>query len=116
MSNAPLAVFYPRWFPKNIGGITLDSIVIIKAKHKGNKSLLAHECVHVRQFREDRLMPLKWLFSYKHKLRYEVEAYAVSVTNGLPVSQALDSLYRLFSKHGLSRATLHKLLIEEFSK
>lgn len=40
--------------------------------------ILDHECCHLQQFKDDRLMPLKYILSARKRVDYEAEAYHVN--------------------------------------
>jgi hypothetical protein len=78
-----------RWIPA-IGGITgnmrgpaaavtLGSTIVVHPRVRIDAGLLAHELVHVRQWREDRLFAVRyvaeWVRRGYRQNRYEVEAY-----------------------------------------
>jgi hypothetical protein len=60
--------------------VTLGRTIVVHPEVKMSPGLLVHELTHVRQWREDRLFPLKYaLQSLRHgylQNRYEVEARA----------------------------------------
>lgn len=41
----------PRWLP-GVGATTFDRLIVIRRGRAGDRRLLAHELVHVRQWRE----------------------------------------------------------------
>jgi hypothetical protein len=53
----------------------LLNLTLIRPTHRRDAGLHAHEAVHREQFAKDWLFPLKYLFSAKKRLQYEVEAY-----------------------------------------
>jgi hypothetical protein len=62
-------VFYTdRFIPEIFGGYTVGPIILIRPKYIGDRGLLEHEKVHVRQF----FSPRWW---FKSKLEWEIEAY-----------------------------------------
>lgn len=85
----PLALLFitDRFIPKRFDGFNLGPIILIRPGFKNDRGLLEHELVHVRQFyRTFGLFGLLHLFSPKHRLEYELEAYCVSVRYGGPQS------------------------------
>lgn len=40
------------WLPLGVDGMTLGRFVLLRQGHAGDRALLAHELVHVRQWRE----------------------------------------------------------------
>jgi hypothetical protein len=70
-------IFYTsRLIPASFDALTIGPLILIQPHCKGDRALLEHELVHVRQWR--RSFGLFWplyLLSRKHRLRYEVEAY-----------------------------------------
>lgn len=90
-------IVYTRWLPKGVNGMFLLWIILIRAGHENSRDLLAHELVHREQFRKDWLWPFKYLFSRKHRLAYEVEAYKEQMrVGGMSVDQAADLLSSLY--------------------
>jgi hypothetical protein len=65
-----------RFVPRGFDAITLGFVILIRPECKGDAGLLAHERVHVRQWRESwgAFWP-RYLISKKWRLHYEVEAY-----------------------------------------
>jgi hypothetical protein len=59
---------------KNWGPVTL-----IDKRYKGDKGLLEHERTHYKQFLKNPFMGLFYALSERHRLKYEVEAYAVQL-------------------------------------
>lgn len=114
-SNKPLIVIETKLLPKSVGGFTLGTIVFIKKDVHHYKAILEHEKVHVRQFREDWFMPLKYIFSAEKRLEYALEAYAESCRHGYTVSEAVNALYRLYD-FGLPTFKLKELLLKELEK
>lgn len=85
--------------PRKFSGITIGKYIFIKAGHEQNPALLQHEIIHVKQFQNDPfLFWLKYLFSSKHRFRYEAEAFAASVRNGMDLQTAA---YLLASNYSL---------------
>jgi len=70
-------VFYTdRFIPKRYDAYTIGPIVLIREHQVGNRGLLEHERVHVRQFwRTLGLVGLGRLISRRYRLACEVEAY-----------------------------------------
>jgi hypothetical protein len=78
-----------RWIPAigGVGGkmkgpaaaVTLGGTILVHPEVAVDEGLLAHELVHVRQWREDRLFAAKyvaeWMRHGYRQNRYEVEAY-----------------------------------------
>lgn len=51
-----------RWLPTGVAGMTLGSLVLIRRDHLGDERLLAHELVHVRQWRELGVVRFLWRY------------------------------------------------------
>lgn len=70
-------IFYTkRLIPPSFNVLTIGPLILMQPHCRGDRALLAHELVHVQQWR--RSFGLFWplyLLSRKHRLRYEVEAY-----------------------------------------
>lgn len=62
--------------PKSAAAITLGWIILIRPSQRYNAGLLAHERVHVEQFKRTwGLFCIRYLCSKKYRFQYEVEAY-----------------------------------------
>jgi len=72
---------------KNMDAITIGPLVFIRTN--ADPSVLPHEAVHVKQFHDDWLMPIKYLLSKRKRYEYELEAYKVSIQHGLPMQSAI---------------------------
>lgn len=78
----------PRWAP--MAAITIARVVF--ARRDVSAATLAHEEIHVHQQRRDGLrFYVRYVFSVGWRVRYEAEAYAVSVRIG---SMTLDQAAR----------------------
>lgn len=40
------------WLPLGVAGMTLGPLILLRRDHLGDEALIAHELVHVRQWRE----------------------------------------------------------------
>ena len=69
-----------------------DDWVSVKPK-KSTIALVEHEKVHVNQFRRDPAFKRRYLTSRKWRLRYEAEAYAVSVFTRMKLGTKRDADY-----------------------
>jgi hypothetical protein len=70
-------IFYTNWLiPRAQASITLGAVSLIRPEFRGDAGLVAHELVHVRQWRESYGMfwP-RYLLSRRYRRDYEVEAY-----------------------------------------
>lgn len=64
-----MIVIYTNWLiPARFSGYTIGPVILIRPEKRGDRGLLEHEKVHVRQF----LDPRRW---FDGKLIWEVEAY-----------------------------------------
>lgn len=69
-------IFYTNWFiPARFSAMTYGPFIFIRPSRKDDAGLLAHEQVHVAQFKRNPFFGLAYLFSKKARLGYEVEAY-----------------------------------------
>jgi len=75
---------------KGMDAITIGTWIFIRPN--SGASVLPHEKVHVKQFKADWLMPIKYLLSKRKRYEYELEAYKVSIQHGLPVAEAVRYL------------------------
>ncbi len=88
----PDHVLHTLWSWHPMAGITLGRHVFLKKQFQGDRLLLAHELVHVRQMSEMGtlwyllqyffLLPLFWS---PFRVRVEAEAYAVDAQAGCPI-------------------------------
>jgi hypothetical protein len=73
-------ILYTNWLiPPRFQAITYGPLIVIRPSRKGDEGLLAHERVHVEQFKRNPFFGLAYLFSKKKRLQYEVEAYRVQL-------------------------------------
>ena len=96
--------------PKGFGAMTIGCLVFIRKELAEVPSKLAHEGDHCRQFKEDWLMPIKYLLFKSKRFQYEVEAYAVSIQHGRTIESCADSLYAKYDL-GLSYDDIVKALL-----
>ena len=69
-------VFYVKKLPDGFGGKANGPVIRILREYKGNRGLLAHELVHVKQwFITCGLHSILYKFSKTYRLRCEVKAY-----------------------------------------
>ena len=50
------------WITPGVAAMTLGRLILLRRDHAGDEGLLAHELVHVRQWRE--LGPIRFLWRY----------------------------------------------------
>lgn len=92
-------IFYPRWL--FAAGFTPTSwLTFIRADCRNDIPLHKHEEVHQRQMREDLTIVfwMRYLFSRKWRMKYEVEAYKTQIANGASLNVCaihLSSMYFL---------------------
>lgn len=94
-------IFYTnRLVPARFDALTIGPAILMRPRCRGDIGLLEHELVHVRQWR--RSFGLFWplyLFSRKHRLRYELEAYRrhleFAPDSAAHFAQLLGTQYRL---------------------
>jgi hypothetical protein len=94
-------ILYVRFLiPPSFDAITIGPVILMQPHCKGDRALLEHELVHVRQWRRNLVLfwP-RYLLSKKHRLRYEVEAYRRQLEfapgNALCFARALSTRYWL---------------------
>jgi len=69
----------PSWMFPKFDAFTIMNHIFIDPKFMNNKALIEHEKTHVKQFKQDWLFPIKYLFSEKMRYKYELEAYIVQL-------------------------------------
>lgn len=74
------------------GFTVTKNLLLIHPRARGSIGLLRHEQVHQKQMAQDGWgrFVLRYLFSSRWRLLYEVEAYRVSIFHGMPPSVAAD--------------------------
>lgn len=94
-------VFYTnKIIPKRFAGYFIGPLIFIRPEYKNDVGLLEHEKTHVRQwYARPVLMPVRYKYSKKWRLRYEVEAYKVQLQYN-PLNTKLFAQF-LAEKHGL---------------
>lgn len=62
--------------PANSAAITLGFVILVRPQYRGDVGLIAHESVHIRQWKESwgAFWP-RYLLSKRWRRDYEVEAY-----------------------------------------
>lgn len=71
-----MVIYTNHLIPRDQDAMTLGWIILIRPRCKDDAGLLAHEQVHVRQWKESfGLFWPRYLLSKKWRLRYEIEAY-----------------------------------------
>lgn len=84
--------------------------------------ILAHENVHIEQYREHglwfllsyALLPLP-MFYATYRCRWEAEAYQINILGGMPMESAIEELYGpryLYAGRLLGRTRIRKMLEE----
>ena len=85
-------------FPK-AEATTWGPFIFIRPRSRGDEGLLAHEQVHVRQWKRNPFMFVPYLLSKKARLKYEAEAYAEQAKHHpdrmAAFARALATQYRL---------------------
>jgi len=84
--------------PRGMDAITIGTWIFIR--YDAGASILPHEIVHVEQFQNDRLFPLKYLISTDYRYKAEIEAYKVSIQTGLNLH---DAVYYLLHNYGFNK-------------
>jgi hypothetical protein len=72
-----------RWLTPGVGAMTLGRVILLRRDHATDQVLLAHELVHVRQWRE--LGAARFLWRY-------LGAYARGRASGLGHQQAYNAI------------------------
>lgn len=68
-------IIYTDFMPLRFDGFNLGLITLIRPSLKDDIGIHVHESVHRKQFIRNPFMGLFYIFSKKHKLKYELEAY-----------------------------------------
>jgi hypothetical protein len=71
------------WLQPGVAAMTLGRVILVRRDHRGDVALLAHELVHVRQWRE--LGPGRFLWRY-------LGAYARGRAAGLGHQRAYEAI------------------------
>lgn len=94
-----MVIYTNKFIPKRFASVNLFFFILMRPEFKGDKSLMEHELVHTEQvWKWLILQPIMYHASKKWRLKFEAEAYAVSVKYGLPLKDAgrfLSTLYNL---------------------
>jgi hypothetical protein len=103
-------IFYPRYLFA-AGFTPLPWLMFIRKDCKGDEPLHQHEKVHQRQMREDGTIVfwVKYLFSRKCRMKYEIEAYKCQIANGASLdgcARNLASMYYLGITFGQAKELL----------
>jgi hypothetical protein len=69
-------IIITRLIPRGFDAITLGPVILIRPEYASDVGLIAHERVHVRQWRESwGMFWIRYLVSQRWRRDYEVEAY-----------------------------------------
>jgi hypothetical protein len=71
------------WLTPGVGAMTLGRVILLRHAHREDQALIAHELVHVRQWRE--LGPVRFLWRY-------LGAYAGGRAAGLDHQRAYEAI------------------------
>ena len=96
----PLVFYTNRLIPSGFDALTVGSAILIRPHCRGDIGLLEHELVHVGQWRcSFGLFWALYIFSKKHRLKYELEAYRrhlqLAPDSAAHFAQLLATRYRL---------------------
>jgi hypothetical protein len=71
-----MVTYTNRLIPKGFAAITLGFVILIRPQYRGDAGLIAHERIHVQQWKESwgAFWP-RYLLSKRWRRDYEVEAY-----------------------------------------
>jgi len=103
-------IIYPRyWF--SAGFTPLPNLMIIRKDCQHSVPLHKHEETHQEQMRRDGVLKFwfRYLFSKKHRLNYEVEAYKVQISHGASLDGCAKNLSIMYYL-GISFETAKNLL------
>lgn len=108
-------VFYTdRFIPQKYSARAIGPIILIRPSYKGNKGLLEHEKVHVRQFWSTLgLYGIPYMLSKKYRLKCELQAYKEQLKYADTDKRSLFANY-LATKYNLdiTQEQAYKLLSE----
>lgn len=85
-------IIYTDFMPARFSGYNLGFVTLIRPSARNDKGLHAHEEVHRKQFLNNPLMGLWYLFSRPSRMRYEAEAYRAQLVFA-PESKDLFAWY-----------------------
>jgi len=76
-----MVIYTDKFIPDRFGGIIYGPIILIRPKYRDDIGLLEHEREHVRQWWRGWGVGywLRYTFSHKWRLRYELEGYRVQL-------------------------------------
>lgn len=107
-------IYTNRLIPDRYDAYTIGPIILIREHQVGNRGLLEHERVHVRQFwRTLGMCGIGRLLSRRYRLRCEVEAYREQLKWTGPAHVAAFSYY-LCRNYGLD--ITHEQAMRELTK
>lgn len=88
-----MIIYTDKFIKKEWDAMNLFFVILIRPKFKGVKSIVEHEKVHTRQvLKWWILQPILYNLSKKWRLKFELEAYKVSVKHGKSVDSAAWAL------------------------
>ncbi len=106
-----MIIYTNRVVPKGFAAITLGFIILIRLQHRGDTGLLAHERVHVRQWRESwGMFWPRYLVSRRWRRDYEVEAYREQLKHSPECIDLFAGYLSANYKLGISRDIARSLL------
>ena len=75
-----MVIYSDSLVPKGFAGIALGPVIVIRPAYRDDQGLLAHEQVHVEQWKRARFTHF-WRYwrDLDYRLRCEVEAYRVQI-------------------------------------
>lgn len=106
-------IVYTNLMPRWADGMTIGPVILIRPSASGDAALLAHEHVHVDQWK--RSFGLFWLLyslSKTHRLRYEVEAYRAQLAHAPHLLHYCAALLATRYRLNITFAEARRLLTE----
>lgn len=92
-----MVIYTDRFIKKEWDAMNLFFVTLIRPQFKGVKFIVEHEKVHTRQvFRWLIFQPIFYQLSKKWRLKFELEAYKVSVEHGQSVNSAAWAIANLY--------------------
>ena len=98
-----IIIYTDRFIKKEWDAMNIFIVTLIRPKFRGVKFIVEHEKVHTRQILKWWILqPILYQFSKKWRLKFELEAYKVSVEHG----QSIDSAaWAIANAYGLDVTT-----------
>lgn len=92
-----IVIYDGRFIPKHLTAVNWWFVTFIRPSSKGDKAVLEHEREHMYQINRYLILwPILYHCSRKWRLKFEAEAYAVSVKNGESLEACTFFLVELY--------------------